>query len=538
MLRADAVERLKTSAFDILVIGGGATGTGIALDAATRGFRVGLVERYDFGSGTSSRSTKLIHGGVRYLEQAFKKLDRAQYNLVRHALAERAIFMKIAPHLSRRITLLAPTYTRGEELYYWLGLKIYDMLAGKRGIGSTRLHSRAAALAEFPALSAAKLKGAVAYYEGQFDDARMNIALALTAERAGAAIVNYTQVVGFVKEGGSIGGVQVRDTIGDAAFEIHARVVINATGPFTDVIRQLDDPAAQPVLQTSSGVHIVVSGELCPPDTGMFIPKTDDGRVLFLLPWMGKTLIGTTDEPAEPVDHPIAGEADLAYLIKHVSRYLERPLTRGDVLAAWSGLRPLFAGKHAAGRGTAKLVRDHVIFESPSGLVTVTGGKWTTYRQMASDAVDHLVRERGLVEKSPCITATLRLVGGDGYRSDGARELVQKFGFDRDIAEHLNHAYGDRAESVAALTAQGLGKRLSDGYPYIEAEVVWAAREERAESVMDVLARRTRLAFLDRAGATHCIERVVELLAGVLEWDATRRKREHGEARARLSNGL
>ncbi len=538
MQRADAIERLKTEAFDVLIIGGGATGTGIALDASTRGFRVALVERYDFASGTSSRSTKLIHGGVRYLEQAVKKLDSVQYQLVRHALAERATFLKIAPHLTRRVALLTPSYSRWEQLYYWAGLKLYDLLAGRRNLGSTKLLSRRASLATFPGMRETGLVGAVLYYDGQFDDARMNIALASTAERAGAAIANYIEVVGLPKADGRVAGAQVRDHIGHTAFEIKARVVINATGPFTDSVRRLDDAAAQPMLRTSSGVHIVVAGDLCPPDTGMLIPKTDDGRVLFVLPWLGKTVIGTTDEPAEPVDHPAAHEAEIDYLLKHVSRYLKQPPRADQVLAAWCGLRPLVAGDSGHAGGTAKLARDHVIRESESGLVTVTGGKWTTYRLIASDAVDHLVNHRGLVAKAPCITDQLRLIGGERYRSDGDRALVERFGIDPDVADHLNHAYGDRAEQVAALAADGLGKRLADGHANIEAEVVWAAREEYAQGVMDVLARRLRLAFLDRVSAERSVPRVAELLGGVLSWDDERREREIVEAMERLRSGL
>jgi glycerol-3-phosphate dehydrogenase len=534
-MRAEAIRRLKGGRFDLLVIGGGATGTGIAVDAATRGLRTALVERADFASGTSSRSTKLIHGGVRYLEQAVKKLDRGQYELVRHALTERATFLANAPHLSRRLALLTPTYSPLEQLYYWLGLKAYDLLAGKHGIGSTMSLSRAAALRAFPALDAKRLGGAVVYYDGQFDDARVNVALALTAERAGAVLLNYAEVIG-ISGNGEAQTVAVRDGNSGDVFEVGARVVINATGPFTDAVRHLDDPGAEPLLETSSGVHITLAGELCPPDMGMLIPKTDDGGVLFVLPWLGKSLIGTTDEPEKPIDNPVAHEAAIAYLLSHVNRYFSRQFGRSDVLAAWSGFRPLVGSSRAAVGATAALVRDHVVVESRSGLVTVTGGKWTSYRQMASDAVDYVIRTRGLIATSPCITKTLRLAGGNDYDPDGWRELVAGFGFEPDIAEHLNHAYGDRAKDVASLAAGSGGQRLSDGYPYLEGEVVWAAREEYAQSVMDVLARRTRLAFLDRAAAMRCVARVADLLSAELGWDEARRTRELSEAHARLGS--
>jgi glycerol-3-phosphate dehydrogenase len=535
--RSEAVERLKGGRFDLLIIGGGATGTGIAVDAATRGFRTALVERADFASGTSSRSTKLFHGGVRYLEQAVKKLDRRQYELVRHALAERATFLANAPHLSRRLMLLTPTYSPFEQLYYSLGLKTYDLLAGKSGIGQTTALSRAAAMRAFPTLEAKRLSGAVVYYDGQFDDARVNVALALTAERAGAVLLNYADVTGISGKG-EARTVAVRDGIRSDAFEVGARIVINATGPFTDAVRQLDDPGAEPLLKTSSGVHITVAGDLCPPDMGMLIPKTDDGRVLFVLPWLGKTLIGTTDDAESPVDHPVAHEAQIDYLLGYVNRYFSRQFSRSDVLAAWSGFRPLVSSSLAAAHGTAALVRDHVIVESRSGLITVTGGKWSSYRQMASDAVDYVIRTRGLVATSPSVTKTLRLAGADDYDPDGWRELVADFGFEADIADHLNHAYGDRAKRVASLAAGSGGQRLSEGYPYLEAEVVCAAREEYAQTVMDVLARRMRLAFLDRVSATCCIDRIADLLSAELGWDEARRKREVSEARARLENGL
>ncbi len=511
--RAAALGRLAEERFDVLVIGGGATGAGAALDAASRGLAVALVERSDLSAGTSSRSTKLVHGGVRYLEQAVKHADRSQFSLVREALRERGVLLRNAPHLARPLPLLTPIYGALELPYYFTGLKLYDMLAGKANLAPSRLLGRHEAATRFPMLKQAGLRGAVEYHDGQFDDARMNVALALTARERGAVVANHVEVVDLTKRDGRVAGAAVEDRLepGAEPIEVAARVVINATGPFVDAVRRLDDPAAPDMLKTSSGIHVVLPASFSPPGTGLLIPKTEDGRVLFLLPWLGHTLVGTTDNPAPVEADPVASEEDVEYVLRHVRRYFDMPVERSDVLSVWSGLRPLVEDGEAA--GTARLSRDHVIVTSDSGLVTVTGGKWTTYRSMAEDAVDVAVEVGALAPERGSATMDLPLVGATGYTEDGPERLAAEFGLPDDVARHLDRAYGDRAAAVARLAAAGLGERLAPGHPYLEAEVVHARDHELACTADDVLARRLRLSFLDAAAAEAARPRVEELLA-------------------------
>ena len=530
--RAERLAKLASEPFDLLVIGGGATGAGTALDAASRGLKVALVERHDFAQGTSSRSTKLVHGGVRYLEQAVKHADRSQFNLVREALRERAVLLKNAPHLAHPLPLLTPIYSALELPYYFTGLKLYDMLAGRANLKPSRLVSKGDAVERFPMLKRTGLRGAVEYHDGQFDDARMNVALALTAVNHGAVVLNHVAVTDLVKANGRVTGAVVRDTFQpDALIEVRAKVVVNATGPFVDAIRRLDEPDVQEMLKTSSGVHIVLPDRFSPPGTGLLIPKTEDGRVLFLLPWLGHTLVGTTDNPATVSADPRPEAEDVEYILRHVRQYFDLPVETSDVLSAWSGLRPLVEpGNHAgvghhlpgaaeaaydgraANGSTARLSRDHTIVVSAAGLVTITGGKWTTYRKMAEDAVDTAVSSGALEPRNASTTANLPLLGGAAFAPDGAPALQEHYGLAPDVADYLHHAYGDRAATVAELASSGLGERLAGGHPYLEAEVVYARDHEDAYFADDVLARRLRLSFLDSAAAEAARPRVEELL--------------------------
>ena len=528
MDREANVSRLKNGPFDLLIIGGGATGAGVALDAATRGLKVALVERDDFSSGTSSRSTKLIHGGVRYLEQAVKGFDRSQFNLVRDALKERAVLLKIAPHLTRELPLVTPLYNWLEVPYYMTGLKLYDALAGRAKLQPSRFVDAKEALDRFPMLKPEGLRGGVLYYDGQFDDARMNIAIALTASEEGAAVANHVEVTGLLKENGRTSGATLKDRLTGDTWELPTRVVINATGPFTDAVRCMDDPDAKPMLSASSGAHIILDGCFSPPETGLLIPQTEDGRVLFLLPWLGYTLVGTTDHPAEIEPHPKATEEEVGYILRHLHKYFSLPVSRDDVLATWSGLRPLVSDPAAA--DTAKLSRDHVINVSTSGLITIAGGKWTTYRKMALDTVDEAVARGGLTPERPSGTETRRLVGGEGFSPAGAGELQERYGLDLEVASRLNGAYGDRAPQVADLARNGHGGRLLEGYPYLEAEVVYGATFEGARHATDLLARRLRLGFLDAEATRQAVPRVVDLLAKTLDWSGERCDAERQEA--------
>ena len=522
--------------FDLLVIGGGATGCGIALDASTRGLSVALVEQGDFAEGTSGRSTKLLHGGVRYLESAIRHLDPVQYHLVRDGLRERGILLSIAPHLSRRIPLVTPLYKWLDAPYVFAGLKLYDVLAGRMNIGHSGLISRSAALKSFPMLRAQGLKAGVTYYDGQFNDARMALALALTALKKGASAANHVKVKQLLKEKGLVSGALVMDTIAGDEWTVRSRVVINATGPFADTVRKLDSPAAQPMLKISSGSHLVLDGRFSPPDTGLLIPRTEDGRVLFIIPWEGQTLVGTTDEPAELTAHPRPHEEEIDYLVQHLCRYFDLQFSRKDIKAAWSGLRPLVSDTRKT--DTAKLSRDHVLEESPSGMLTIAGGKWTTYRKMACDAVDYAVKRFGLSQENGCRTRNIILHGSEAFTPDGGKTLVQAGGLDPATAHHLNAVYGDQASSILSLIREENDKPLVEGYPYLESEVTWAVRYEMTCRAIDFLARRTPLALLDTAAAEKACSRVLQIMGSELGWDAERCRTERYAVKERLAEGI
>lgn len=534
MQRTEQLAQLRQpQRFDLLIIGGGATGCGIALDAASRGLRVALVEQNDFAEGTSSRSTKLVHGGVRYLEMAVKRLDRVQYNLVRDGLRERGLLLKNAPHLSNRLPLLTPLYSWWQVPYIFAGLKLYDLLAGKAGIGHSRLLGRREALQRFPLLKAEGLKAGVLYYDGQFNDARTALALAMTAAEQGAVVVNHVEVRGLLKHYGQVCGAELLDRLSGDVWQVEARGVINATGPFTDRVRRLDEPAAKPLLKLSSGIHIILDQRFAPPDTGLMIPSTEDGRVLFVLPWEGHALIGTTDEAAEVDEHPRPRAEEIAYLLRHVRNYFDLQPDQADIKAVWSGLRPLVLAADAG--NTARLARDHFIQSSASGLLTITGGKWTTYREMAEDAVDLAVKHFALGAAGKCRTAGIPLAGGANYHPEGDRVLTQHFGLPGATALHLHRAYGDRATAVAELARAGGNRLLIQGFPYLEAEVMYAARREAVGRAIDMLARRLPLALLDRTAALAALPRIIELLAPELDWNGERCREECQLGETRLT---
>jgi glycerol-3-phosphate dehydrogenase len=524
MSRTATIQALKTQKFHLAVIGGGATGAGIALDAATRGLKVALIEKDDFASGTSSRSTKLIHGGVRYLEQAVKRFDKDQYHLVKEALHERATLIKLAPHLSHPIALVTPLYSWFGVPYYRAGLKMYDWLAGKHNLSPSRYLSAKAARKNFPMLKPKGLRGGILYYDGQFDDSRMNVCIALTAQEQGAVVLNHTEVLDLLKEHNRLRGLKVREESTGEQFEISADVIINATGPFTDRIRKLEDPGCKPLLKASSGIHIVLDKRFSPPDTGLLIPKTEDGRVLFLLPWLGHTLVGTTDNPAQVQENPKPTEEDIQYILRHIAKYFDIPVTRQDVLSSWSGLRPLVADPKAA--DTAKLSRDHVIHVGPAGLMSVTGGKWTTYRKMAQDAVDHAIALGSLPAQGPSLTKKTPIRGAKGFSEKLTKQLETDYSLEPDVASHLAHSYGSHATQIAALAVEGYRTRLAKNHPYVEAEVVYGIRAEMALTAIDILARRIRLTFLDAAAARQALPRVLAILSQELGWDKAQRNLE------------
>lgn len=500
MQREEMIRRMRerTEPWDIVVIGGGATGMGVAVDAASRGFSVALVEAHDFGKGTSSRSTKLVHGGVRYLEQG-------NVPLVMSALKERGLLRQNAPHLVHDLAFVVPNYSWWEAPFYGIGLKLYDLLAGKYGFGRSTLLSREETLERLPALEPEGLLGGVVYYDGQFDDARLLIHLAMTAAEHGATVVNYCPATRLLKDAeGYVNGVVARDEETGEEFTLHARVVVNATGAFTDRVRRLAEPDAEPMMALSQGIHLVFKREFLAGDTALMVPHTSDGRVLFVIPWHGHAVAGTTDTPVdEPSLEPRALEEEIEFVLETAGRYFTRPPSRADVLAVYVGLRPLVK---AEGKGkTSALSRDHVIHVDSSGLLTITGGKWTTYRHMAEDCVDHAIT-LGKLDDAACRTKSLHI---HGYAAEPVASGH----------EHLS-VYGSDAADIAALARDSsLAAQLHPDLPYLAAEAAWAARNEMARTVEDVLARRTRALFLNAPAAAEMAEPVARLLAAELGRD-------------------
>jgi len=533
--RAEQIERLKTKEFDVLVIGGGATGSGCALDAQSRGLSTALVELDDFSSGTSSRSTKLIHGGVRYLQKAIMKLDYEQYKMVKEALHERANLLEIAPHLSFQLPIMLPVYKWWQGPYFWAGIKAYDFVSGGECLTSSYFLNRERALELFPMLQKKKLCGAIVYYDGMHNDARMCISIAITAARLGSAIANHVRVLDLIKDAnGKVKGAKCRNEIDGEEFEIKAKSVINATGPFTDSIRQMDDGKAREIVCPSAGVHIILPDYYSPSNMGLLDPATSDGRVIFFLPWQNHTIAGTTDTPCEVSHTPGPSEADIQFILKEVKNYLtpDIDVRRGDVLSAWSGIRPLV--KDPSAENTQSLVRNHVVHVSGSGLVTIAGGKWTTYRAMAVETVDAAVEEAGL-ESGPSMTDGLLLEGAHNWTPTMFIQLVQDLGVDTQVAQHLAATYGDRAFSVgkmAGLTGKRwpvVGKRLHMEFPYIDAEVRYAVKEYACTTV-DVLARRLRLSFLNVQAAEEALPVIVSIMAEELGWDDAEKAKQTEKA--------
>ncbi|XP_013049111.1 glycerol-3-phosphate dehydrogenase, mitochondrial [Anser cygnoides] len=535
--REEQILALQTTReFDVLVIGGGATGCGCALDAVTRGLKTALLERDDFSSGTSSRSTKLIHGGVRYLQKAIMKLDFEQYRMVKEALQERANLLEIAPHLSAPLPIMLPVYKWWQLPYYWVGIKLYDLVAGSQCLKSSYVLSKSRALELFPMLRKDKLVGAIVYYDGQHNDARMNLAIALTAARYGAATANYAEVLRLLKttDPGSgkerVCGARCRDVLTGQEFDVKAKCVINATGPFTDSVRKMDDQEVPNICQPSAGVHIVMPGYYSPDNMGLLDPATSDGRVIFFLPWEKMTIAGTTDSPTDVTPHPIPTEEDINFILNEVRNYLsvDVEVRRGDVLAAWSGIRPLVTDPNS--KDTQSISRNHVVTVSDSGLVTIAGGKWTTYRAMAQDTIDAAIQAHDLNAGSSK-TIGLQLQGAEDWSPTLYIRLVQDYGLESEVAQHLASTYGDKAFEVAKIAQVTgrrwpiVGKRLVSEFPYIEAEVIYGVKEY-ARTAVDMISRRTRLAFLNVQAAEEALPRIVDIMGKELNWSEQKKKEE------------
>jgi glycerol-3-phosphate dehydrogenase len=484
--------RDRREPWDIVIIGGGATGLGAAVDAASRGYAVVLLEQADFAKGTSSRSTKLVHGGVRYLQQG-------NVSLVIEALRERGRLLRNAPHLVHDVAFIVPSYEWWESPFYGVGLKVYDLLAGRYGFGKSSILSKAAVAEAIPSINTDGLLGGTRYFDGQFDDARLAINLATTAAEQGATLVNYAAVFRMLKSaGGAAEGVLARDAETGEELEVRARVVVNATGPFADAVRKLDRADAPPVIAPSQGSHIVLDRSFIPGDTAIMVPHTDDGRVMFAIPWHDVAVVGTTDTPVDRVElEPRPHAEEIGFILETANRYLAKPATPADLRSVFAGIRPLV--KVGESERTAALSRDHTILIDPvSGMLTVAGGKWTTYRRMAEDVVDQAIALGGL-EPRDCVT--------------------------RDFAIHGHHRHADRFGALAffgsdASEVERLGAddgtlraRVHPRLPLTGAEVVWASREERARTADDVLARRSRCLLFDAAASIEAAPRVAALMA-------------------------
>ncbi|MEX6686735.1 glycerol-3-phosphate dehydrogenase/oxidase [Danxiaibacter flavus] len=499
MKRSEIINRIENDeVWDFIIVGGGATGLGTALDAASRGYSAVLFEQADLAKGTSSRSTKLVHGGVRYMAQG-------DIGLVREACHERGLLLKNAPHLTKNQSFVIPNYSWFDNVLYTVGLKFYDMLAGKLSLGKSKYINKRKTIEQLPTIKQKGLKGGVLYYDGQFDDARLAVNIAQSAVEQGAVIMNYAKVVGLNKDNaGKVAGVEVKDIETGRVFKIKGRSVINATGVYVDDLLMMDNPAGKKMVRPSQGVHLVFERSFLDGESALMIPKTDDGRVLFAVPWHDKLVVGTTDTLRDhPELEPHALEQEIEFILQTAGRYLTRKPTRADVLSVFAGLRPL-AAPQGEGKSTKEISRNHKIIVSRSGLVTITGGKWTTFRRMAQDTVDKTIATARL-EFKPCVT--------QHFKIHGYAENV-------DRSDHL-YVYGSDIPDVKKIMEQepGMNEKLSAKYGYTKAEVAWAARYEFARSVEDVLARRCRLLFTDAHAAIEAAPAVAQVLAKELGHD-------------------
>ena len=483
--------------WDFIIIGGGATGLGTALDAASRGFKTLLVEQSDYAKGTSSRSTKLVHGGVRYLAQG-------DIGLVRHALKERGLLQQNANHLVHKEEFLIPCYDWFSIVKYLTGLTLYDWLAGKYSFGKSKYFSKKETLAMMPGIREKGLKGSIRYYDGKFDDARLAINIAQTAIEKGASLLNYTKVTGLLKNGETVTGIETEDTITGVTAKYNGNVVINATGVFVDDILQMNNPNSKKMVRPSQGVHVVLDKSFLNSESALMIPKTSDGRVLFAVPWHEHLLVGTTDTPLDEHSlEPRALKEEVDFIMGTAASYFNRKPLEKDILSVFSGLRPLAAPTKAEGNSTKEISRDHKLIVSAKGLITITGGKWTTYRRMAEETVNLAITHAGLQPKA-CVTQNLSIHGSQTIKGH----------------HHLD-IYGSDRSKIEALIAQdpSLANKLALNFSYTEAEVLWSARNEMAETVEDILSRRLRVLFIDAQAAKNMAPKVAALLAKELSAD-------------------
>jgi glycerol-3-phosphate dehydrogenase len=524
--RSEVLQQIEGAKFDVCVIGGGATGAGCALDAELRGLKTVLIEAADYAAATSSSSTKLVHGGVRYLQQAVQDLDAGQYHVVKRALHERRLMLDNAPYLAHPLELLVPCYSRFEAIYYGIGMKMYDWIAGKGNLFPSKFHSVADSVRLMPMLKPDRLVGTVAYGDGQFDDARYGMALVQSFCEEGGLAVNYTRVVALDKNaGGRLSQAEVEDSQTGRRFTIQARAFINATGPFSDHIREMARAGIAPRLRLSKGVHILLPLDQEGTKDAILIPKTDDGRVIFAIPWQGRFLVGTTDDEAHHGDEMIVTRAEAEYLLRHLNRFVVSPMRVDEIVSAFAGVRPLVKSKDSL--DTKKLIRDHEVeMEEQSGLISVLGGKWTTHRAMAQDGVDMALGYLGM-PLLPCLTEHHKLHGAEGWGQGFWRVLVSEYGVSPATARHLSKKFGTASLKILDIARQDAryGDAIVPGLAPIQAEVVYAVQHEMAQTLEDVLARRIGLQLFSWRASLRAAPVVAPLMADLLGW--TREQAEH-----------
>ncbi len=521
--RRIVLQNIAGKSFDVCVIGGGAVGAACALDARLRGLNVALVEAGDFASATSSSATKIVHGGVRYLEQAIKHLDAKEYRVVVRALHERIRMLDNAPHLTRKLEFVIPSYSWLNAVYIKIGLKIYDWLAGSARISSSKFLDREQTLRKMPRLNQDGLIGSIEYSDGQFDDARYNLALIHTVDRNGGLALNYARVSSLSKDStGKLSAAQVTDQLSKQSFSINARVFVNATGPAGDSVRRMAAPTIPRRMRLSKGGHVVLPMEVFPAEQAMLIPKTDDGRVLFVVPWSGRLLVGTTDTEVEPDNELYVTREDVEFILSQLNRYLATPVTRDRIVAGFAGARPLVSNdSNDATESTKKIARDYVIeIEPASGLISIMGGKWTTHRAMAEDTIDVVEKSLGRVA-GDCPTRHHVLYGSEDWTTDYWQKLVNTYNVAPALAHHLSAKFGTAAENILDLVKvdASLGERIVSEHPMIRAEVVYAVREELAATIEDVLARRIGVQFYSWRGAREAAPVVGAILGAELGWN-------------------
>lgn len=530
MNRTQNIGRIQNEEFDICIIGAGASGAGCALDASLRGLKVALIEKNDFAAETSSKSTKLIHGGVRYLEQAFKNLDFGQLRQVRHGLEERHIVIKNAPHLAHPLALITPVYSWLEGMYFTIGLTIYGFFAKNDTMPKAQWLSKQETFERIPTLTP-KLHSSVMYYDGQLDDARYCLALAHSADKQGVAVINHAEVVSFEKDTkGKIISADIKDLLSDTVFSIKSKLFINCTGPFADRIRLLANPALEKRLRPSKGVHIMLPADVLKSKDAMLIPKTKDGRVVFVIPFEGEVMVGTTDDEYKDLKkEPVLESQEIDFLLETLRPYLAKVPDRSAIKSGFGGLRPLIAS--SGSKATKKLVRDHEVeHDDTSNLLSLLGGKWTTYRLMAKDTIDDACQLLSI--DAPCTTEQHYLVGGEGYLFEEWKNIQKEYQLDVAICQHLLHKYGTQA---SAVLRHKFTERLHPKYPFIAAEVIYAVQEEMACSLRDFFARRIRMELLDWQATYDSIPMVANLMSEQLAWTEEQKQNNIEAYRALLT---